>query len=140
MTARYLLIKFTGFLLVILGLSYSITSFYNMFSYLYGNVVINNSNTVVMIAGTVIPLFMFIFGIFFFMYTDSNVTKINKKIFICSIIMMVFGLVILLFKNNYLINHAFGLAQIVYFLHFTLGIVFLVLGLMVMYACIKFKL
>ncbi len=140
MTARYLYIKFTGFLLVIVGLTYSITSLFNLFSYLFGNVSVYGSSTFVMTLGIIMPLFMFIFGIFFFMYTDSNVTKINKKIFICSIIMMVFGLIILLFKNSFLINHAFGIAQIVYFLHISLGIMFLVLGLMVMYACIKYKL
>ena len=140
MTARYLYIKFTGFLLVIVGLTYSITSLFNLFSYLFGNVSVYGSNTFVMTLGIIMPLFMFIFGIFFFMYTDSNVTKINKKIFICSIIMMVFGLIILLFKNTFLLNHVFAVAQITYFLHISLGIMFLVLGLMVMYACIKYKL
>ena len=140
MTARYLFIKFTGFLLVILGLSYSITSFYNMFSYLYGNVVINNSSTVVMIAGTVIPLFMFIFGIFYFMYTDYNIAKMNKIIFICSIIMMVFGIIVLLFNIKYFMNHIFAVSQIVYFIHYSFGYVSIVLGLMVMYTCIKYKL
>ena len=105
MTARYLYIKFTGFLLVILGLSYSITSFYNMFSYIYGNVIVHGSNIVLMILGTIIPLFIFIFGIFYFMYTDNNIAKINKKIFICSIIMIAFGIFVLLFKINYLYSH-----------------------------------
>ena len=140
MTARYLYIKFTGFLLVLIGLSYSITSLYNMFNYLYGNVVISGSNTFVMILGIIIPLFIFIFGIFFFMYTDYNITKINKKIFICSIIMMIFGLFILIFKNDYLLLHAFGVAQLAYFIHQSLGIVSIILGLMVMYASLKYKL
>ena len=139
MTARYLYIKFTGFLLVILGLSYSITSFVNMFSYLYGNVIVHGSSTFMMILGTVIPLFIFIFGIFYFMYVDDNVTKINKKIFVCSIIMMVMGLFILLFKINYLYSHMFAVAQITYFLHFSLGFVSIILGAMVMYSCIKYK-
>lgn len=140
MTARYLLIKFTGFLLVILGLSYSITSFYNMFSYLYGNVVINNSNTIIMIVGTVIPLFMFIFGIFYFMYTDYNIAKMNKIIFICSIIMIVFGIIVLLFNIKYFINHIFAISQIVYFIHYSFGYISIILGLLVMYTCIKYKL
>ena len=126
--------------MVIMGLTYSVTSLFNLFSYLFGNITIYGSSTFVMTLGIIMPLFMFIFGIFFFLYTDSNVAKINKKIFICSIIMMIFGLLILLLKNTYLLNHAFGIAQLAYFLHFSLGIVFLVLGGMVMYACIKFKL
>ena len=140
MTARYLYIKFTGFLLVILGLSYSITSFYNMFSYIYGNVVVHGSNIVLMILGTIIHLFIFIFGIFYFMYTDNNIAKINKKIFACSIIMIAMGIFVLLFKINYLYSHMFTIAQTTYFLHFSLGIVAIVLGGMVMYSCIKYKL
>ena len=139
MTARYLFIKFTGFLLIILGLSYSITSFYNMFSYLYGNVIVHGSNTFLMILGTVIPLFIFIFGIFYFMYTDDNVTKINKRILICSIIMITFGILTLIFKINYLVSHVFSISQIFYFIHFSMGFVSIILGLMVMYTCIKYK-
>ena len=139
MTARYLYIKFTGFLLVILGLSYSITSFVNMFSYLYGNVVINGSNTFLMILGTIIPLFIFIFGIFYFMYVDDNITKINKKILICSIIMIILGILVLVFKMSYLVLHAFTISQIFYFLHFSLGYVSIVLGGMVIYSCLKYK-
>jgi hypothetical protein len=139
MTARYLYIKFTGFLLVILGLSYSITSFVNMFSYLYGNVVINGSNAFLMILGTIIPLFIFIFGIFYFMYVDDNITKINKKILICSIIMIILGLLVLVFKTSYLVLHAFTISQIFYFLHFSLGYVSIVLGGMVIYSCLKYK-
>ena len=140
MTARYLYIKFTGFLLVILGLSYSITSFVNMFSYLYGNVVINGSSKIMMILGTIIPLFIFIFGIFYFMYTDSNITKINEKIMVCSIIMIIFGILVLIFKIKYFVLHIFTISQIFYFLHFSLGYVSIILGLMVMYSCIKYKL
>ncbi len=140
MTARYLYIKFTGFLLVLIGLSYSITSLYNMFNYLYGNVTIGGSNTFIMILGIIIPLFIFIFGIFFFMYTDYNITKINKKIFICSIILIAFGIIVLLFKIKYLVVHMFAISQIAYFLHFSLGYVLIVLGLMTMYSCLKYKL
>ena len=139
MTARYLYIKFTGFLLVILGLSYSITSFVNMFIYLYGNVVINGSNTFLMILGTIIPLFIFIFGIFYFMYVDDNITKINKKILICSIMMIILGILVLVFKMSYLVLHAFTISQIFYFLHFSLGYVSIVLGGMVIYSCLKYK-
>ena len=139
MTTRYLYIKFTGFLLVILGLSYSITSFVNMFSYLYGNVVINGSNIFLMILGTIIPLFIFIFGIFYFMYVDDNITKINKKILICSIIMIILGILVLVFKMSYLVLHAFTISQIFYFLHFSLGYVSIVLGGMVIYSCLKYK-
>ena len=111
-----------------------------MFSYLYGDIVVNGSNTFLMILGTIIPLFIFIFGIFYFMYTDDNITKINKKIFICSIIMIIMGICILLFKTNYLFNHMFGIAQIFYFLHFSLGFVAIVLGGMVLFTSLKYKL
>ena len=85
MTVRYLYIKFTGLLLVIVGLSYAITSLYNLFGYLYGDIIVNNGNTVLMILGLIIPFFIFIFGVFFFVYYDNDVTKVNKLILALSI-------------------------------------------------------
>ena len=140
MTARYLYIKFTGFLLVVVGLSYAITSLYNLFNYLYGDVIINNSSTFLMILGLIIPFFIFIFGIFFFVYYDTDITKINKLMLILSIAVMVMGILVLIFKNAYLIKHAFNVAQIVYFLHTSMGYAAIVVGAMASFACLKYKL
>ena len=137
MTARYLYIKFTGFLLVVVGLSYAITSLHNLFSYLYGDVIVNNSNTFLMILGLIIPFFIFIFGIFFFVYYDNDITKINKLMLILSISM---GILILILKNAYLIKNAFGVAQIVYFLHDSMGYAAIIVGAMASFATLKYKL
>jgi len=140
MTARYLYIKFTGFLLVVVGLSYAITSLHNLFSYLYGDIIVNNSNTFLMILGLIIPFFIFIFGIFFFVYYDNDITKINKLMLILSIIIIILGILILILKNDYLVKHAFGVSQIVYFLHNSMGYILVIVGSMASFATLKYKL
>ena len=140
MTVRYLYIKFTGLLLVIVGLSYAITSLYNLFGYLYGDIIVNNGNTVLMILGLIIPFFIFIFGVFFFVYYDNDVTKVNKLILALSISVIVMGLLIIILKSNYLVKNHFGIAQIVYFLHPSMGYSSLIVGIMSLVATIKYKL
>lgn len=140
MTVRYLYIKFTGLLLVIVGLSYAITSLYNLFGYLYGDIIVNNGNTVLMILGLIIPFFIFIFGVFFFVYYDNDVTKVNKLILALSISVIVMGLLIIILKSNYFVKNHFGIAQIVYFLHPSMGYSALIVGIMSLVATIKYKL
>lgn len=140
MTVRYLYIKFTGLLLVIVGLSYAITSLYNLFGYLYGDIIVNNGNTMLMILGLIIPFFIFIFGVFFFVYYDNDVTKVNKLILALSISVIVMGLLIIILKSNYLVKNHFGIAQIVYFLHPSMGYSALIVGIMSLVATIKYKL
>ena len=140
MTVRYLYIKFTGLLLVIVGLSYAITSLYNLFGYLYGDIIVNNGNTVLMILGLIIPFFIFIFGVFFFVYYDNDVTKVNKLILALSMSVIVMGLLIIILKSNYLVKNHFGIAQIVYFLHPSMGYSALIVGIMSLVATIKYKL
>ena len=140
MTVRYLYIKFTGLLLVIVGLSYAITSLYNLFGYLYGDIIVNNGNTVLMILGLIIPFFIFIFGVFFFVYYDNDVTKVNKLILALSMSVIVMGLLIIILKSNYLVKNHFGIAQIVYFLHPSMGYSSLIVGIMSLVATIKYKL
>ncbi len=140
MTARNLLIKFTGILLVVIGLTYSITSLNKLFSYLYGDIIVSNGNVVLMSIGIIIPLYIFIYGIFYFVYYDSDITKINKKMLILSFLIVIFGIIIMIFKLNYFVLNVFGISQIVYFLHPSLGYVSVVLGLLASYVCIKYKL
>ncbi len=140
MTVRYLYIKFTGLLLVIVGLSYAITSLYNLFGYLYGDIIVNNGNTILMILGLIIPFFIFIFGVFFFVYYDNDVTKVNKLILALSISVIVMGLLIIILKSNYFVKNHFGIAQIVYFLHPSMGYSALIVGIMSLVATIKYKL
>lgn len=140
MTARNLLIKFTGILLVIIGLTYSITSLNNLFSYLYGDITVSNGNVIMMSIGVIIPLYIFIYGIFYFVYYDNDITSINKNMLILSFLIIIFGIIIMIFKINYLVLNMFGISQIVYFLHPSLGYVAVILGGLSTFVCIKYKL
>ena len=140
MTARNLYIKLTGILLVVIGLSYSVTSLNNLFNYLYGNITLNNGYLIVMIMGITVPMFVFIFGIFYFVYYDSDITNVNKTMLILSLLIMVFGIIVLILKNGYIVKHLFSIAQIFYFVHPSFGFLAISGGVLATITCLKYKL
>ena len=82
MKSRYIYMKVLGLLLVIVGFSYSLTSFNNFFSYIFETKIFpENLNIYLMSVGLIIPLSMFVYGVYFYFYTDFNITKISKLIF-----------------------------------------------------------
>lgn len=131
--------KFIGFLLVVLGFSYAMTSFYNFYEYVFGKVVIASSNIFVMGLGLLIPIYMLTFGIYFYFYADMNITKINKFILISGLSFIIAGILCIILKIKVIYQWMFFISQIVHFLHISLGYVLLVLGTMVIYGCIKYK-
>ena len=139
MMVRFIYMKFVGFLFVILGFSYSMTSFYNFYEYIFGEIVIANSNIFVMILGLIIPLYMLIFGLYFYFYADTNITKINKFIFTSSLVFIIIGIIFIILKNDAIYKVLFFMAQSVEFLHVSLGYILLGLGGSTMYGCFRYK-
>ena len=113
--------KFIGFLLVILGFSYCMTSFYNFYDYIFGDVVIANSNIIIMGLGLLIPVYILVFGVYFYLYADKNITKINKFILVTSIAFIIVGMLCLILNNGIIRNKLFFVAQLVEFLHVSIG-------------------
>lgn len=139
MMVRYIYMKFIGFLLVVLGFSYSMTSFYNFYEYIFGNITIASSNILVMMIGLLVPLYMLIFGIYFYFYADKNITSINKYIMCSAIAFLIIGIVCLILKSNFIYNYLFVLSQVFEFLHVSCGYVLVLLGAMIIYGCVKYK-
>ena len=139
MMIRYIYMKFIGFLLVVLGFSYSMTSFYNFYEYIFGEIVIASANVFVMSVGLLIPIYMLVFGIYFYFYADTNITKINKFIISSSVFFMIVGILNIILKSSIIYNNLFIVAQITEFLHVSLGYVLLLLGSSIMIGCIKYK-
>jgi len=131
--------KFIGFLLVILGFSYCMTSFYNFYDYIFGDVVIANSNIIIMGLGLLIPVYILVFGVYFYLYADKNITKINKFILVTSIAFIIVGMLCLILNNGIIRNKLFFVAQLVEFLHVSIGYSLIVLSILIMYGCIKYK-
>lgn len=139
MVVRFIYMKFIGFLLVVLGFSYCMTSFYNFYEYVFGKIVIASSNVLLMSLGLLLPLYMLVFGIYFYFYADKNITKVNKFILSSSILFIVSGIVCLILKSPIIYKNMFFIAQTVEFLHISIGYVLLLLGIMITYGCIKYK-
>ena len=136
MKSRYFYMKFLGLLLVLLGFSYSITSFNNLFSYIFRTKIFaENLNIYIMSIGLILPLYVFLFGVYFYFYTDYNLDKINKYIFVSNVLFLVLGITMICFTYIKLWN----LRQIFEFIHISLAYCLIVLSLMGIYGCIKYK-
>jgi hypothetical protein len=120
--------KTLALFMIILGFSYCMTSFYNFYSYIFGINQIANGNIIIMSLGLLFPLYTFIFGVFFYFYTDKDFASINPFILSTGISLLIVGV------SRIFINYG-----IMEFLHFTFSYVLIVLSLLLIYGCIRFK-
>lgn len=125
---KFLYMKILGLFMVILGFSYCLTSFHNFYAYLFGDLLIANANIYLMSCGLIIPLYIFIFGIYFYFYSDRFFAKINPFIFITGVWMFIVGILRIFIGT--------GLMQ---FLHFTFAYVSIILAILLVYGCLKYK-
>jgi hypothetical protein len=125
---KYVFMKLMGLTLVIVGFSYCLTSFSNFYAYLYGDIQIANGNIYLMTTGLIFPLYMFIFGVFFYFYTDKLPEKINYFILVSGIILCIGGILRLFIGS--------GLMQ---FIHLSFAFVLLIFGGLIIFGCYKFK-
>lgn len=125
---KYFYMKLVGLALVIIGFSYCLTSFSNFYAYLFGDIEIANGNILLMMSGLVFPLYMFIFGVFFYFYTDKQFAYINPYVLGSGIFLFVSGIVRLFVSHG-----------IMEFIHISFGFVSIFMGLLIIFGCIRFK-
>ena len=125
---KYVYMKLIGLMLVILGFSYSITTFSNFYAYLYGDIIIANANVYLMCIGLLLPLYMFIFGIYFYFYTDKEFAYINPFILMSGIGMILSGFLKMLTNSVVLI-----------FIHQSFSYVLILFGILLIIGCIRYK-
>ncbi len=139
MKSRFLYMKLLGLLLVIVGFSYSLTSFNNFFSYIFKTrIFAENLNIFVMSIGLLIPLSVFIYGVYFYFYTDFNITKINKFILGYNLFLLIVTALMAIFKGLNLVSD-FVFLQVFEFIHFTFAYPTFILAWLGIYGCFKFK-
>ena len=133
MKNRYIFMKLLGLLMIIVGFSYTITSFYNFFEYIFGyKILVEDSNLFLMIIGLIFPVYLFVFGIYFYFYTDFNITKINKFLNINYLFFLLLSIAIVVIKK-------INLIEIFIFIHFTFAYCLFVLSIIGIYGCVKYK-
>ena len=125
---KYIYMKLVGFILVILGFSYCLTSFSNFYAYLFGDIQIANANIYLMTMGLLFPLYMFLFGVFFYFYTDRQFAYINPFVLSSGIVMLVWGILRIFLSR--------GLMQ---FIHFSFSFISILMGLLIVIGCLRFK-
>ena len=133
MKSRYLFMKILGLMLIILGFSYSLTSFYNFFEYIFGyKIYMESLNIILMIIGLIIPVYVFIYGIYFYFYSDFNITKTNKLLMVNYIFLLAISLIICYLKENTYV-------EIFEFVHISFGYCLFLLSIFGIYGCMKYK-
>ena len=125
---KFIYMKLLGLLMVILGFSYCLTSFYNFYDYLFGKIAYANTNIYIMMIGLLFPLYTFIFGIYFYFYSDKFFAKINPFIMGSGVGLLIVGLMRLIIS--------YGIMQ---FIHFSFGYVLIFLASLLIYGCKRFK-
>ena len=120
--------KLLGLFLVIVGFSYCLTSFSNFYAYLYGDIEIANANIVMMCLGLLFPLYMFVFGVHFYFYTDKQFAYINPFIFGSGVFLLIGGILRLFIDN--------GIMQ---FIHVSFAFVLIAFAFLIIFGCIRFK-
>lgn len=125
---KYFYMKILGFFMVVLGFGYCMTSFFNFYSYIFGELQIANANIYIMSLGLIFPLYTFIFGVFFFFYSDKKFAVINPFILTSGVMMFIVGF-----------SRLFISSGIMQFLHFSYSFVMIVLGIMLTAGCLRYK-
>lgn len=125
---KFLYRKMLGLLIVIVGLSYCLTSFYNFYDYLFGDLVIANANIYIMAMGLLFPIYLLIFGLYFYFYIDKEFASINLFILSTGVVMFFVGISRLFISN--------GVMQ---FIHFSFSYVNILLALAIVYGCVRYK-
>ena len=131
MKSRYIYMKVLGLLLVIVGFSYSLTSFNNFFSYIFETKIFSENLNIYLMS-------MFVYGVYFYFYTDFNITKISKLIFGYNLFLLVISAIIAIFNGiNLLAESSFF--QLFEFIHYTFSYFAFFLSIMGLYGCFKYK-
>lgn len=125
---KYAYMKLLGLILVVVGFSYCLTSFSNFYAYLFGDIEIANTSVYVLASGLLFPLHMFIFGVFFYFYTDKQFAYINPWVLIGGVIMLIAGILRIITGSG-----------IMEFIHVSYSPVSIVLGVLVVFGCLRFK-
>lgn len=134
--AKFIYMKLLGFLTSIIGFSYSLTCFYNFFGILFRDKIITSGiNIWISWIGLLFPLFIFVFGVFFYFYADVFSLEKNKWILYSVILSFIISL-LCIFESIFEIKL---LSDLMEFLHYSFGYVLLVLNILYLYGKYRYK-
>lgn len=140
MNLKFWYMKSLGFLMVIIGFMYSITSFYNFFEVVFGNkIMVQDANIWLMSIGLLFPLFVFVFGVFFYFYADLFSEKPSKWVLVSLVLMIIiafFNILLSIFWDNSSWQSFVSISE---FIHRSFGYVVLFLSIFLLWGKKRFK-
>lgn len=132
MNYKYIYMKILGFFTAIVGFSYSLTTCYNFFELVFDSKsIINTSNIIIMGLGIIYPIFVFVFGVFYYFYADVSLkNNVINSLIVINVIMN------LLFLGGRWLNLEF-IKSVFELIHYSFGYVLLLLNMFFIYG--KYK-
>lgn len=137
MNARFIYMKLLGFMTVIIGFSYSLTSLYNFLEILFKHkLVANGVNIFISLLGLLFPIFIFVFGLFLYFYADITEKKNSKFVNISIIINFLISIIcIIISMFNY--RNLF-LEDLILLVHNSFGYLVLIINILCIYGKYKY--
>lgn len=138
MNNKFWYMKLLGFFITIIGFSYCLTSFFNLFEFLFGNkLIVEGANMWIMGIGLIFPLFIFIFGVFFYFYSDTLPGDNNRNILISIIITVVISIINIILSIIKLSTDFFE--DLFMLIHPSFGYSVLIISVLLVYGKYKYK-
>ncbi len=132
--------KTIAILLIIVGLSFSITSLNKLYGVVFFNhIIYEEANLLIMSIGILFPVSMFVSGIYLYFNLDYRAKKLKILILVFSIIFTILGLFYIIGTVTEYQNILKTIFQTSYFLNETYGYISCILGLCLIYGVLNYR-
>lgn len=139
MSLKFIYMKLLGLFMTVVGFAYCLTSFYNFFDVLLGEKLISqNVNILIASIGLFFPLFVFIFGVYFYFYADVLTDKSSKLTLIGTITLSIISIIKILLGTK-LFSRLGELSYLIEFIHPSFGYVILLISFLLIYGKFVYK-
>lgn len=135
----YVYLRSVAIILIIIGLSFSITSLNNIYGVIFSNdIIYEQSNLCLMFGGVLSPLFMLVIGLYIYFNVDYKPKNLQFVMLVFSLVFTIFGLFNILdiaIEYRGLIKE---LTQVYYFLNKYYMYITFIVGISLMYGAFNY--
>lgn len=132
----YAYIRVLAILLIIVGLTFSITSLNKIYGVVFSNnIIYAEANLCLMFGGVLAPLFMTVIGLYIYFNVDYKPKDLKVIMTIFSLLFFAFGL---LYVGSILLEYSGEITQMYYFLHEYYMYISIIIGALLMFGVIKY--
>ena len=139
MDLKFWYMKALGFLMVVVGFMYSLTSLYNFFDAAFGEkILVEGVSVWIMSIGLLFPIFLFVLGVYFYFYADLFNDKPSKWVLICIMITFILSIVNISITIKEVQNILGDFSYLTEFVHYSFGYVLLLISTLLIFGKKKY--